>query len=110
MSPPAPAMLIVIVWLALPFLAGGCAPSHLVVTKAPQLQGIRPVYVSLFDSLAPHPSSPFPVTPPHPRHLRPLPNSGASLCFSPALLPATLRHPALPPCQHLTCPTSPIFP
>jgi hypothetical protein len=95
-APPAPAMLMVIVRLAPPFPAGGCAPSHLAVTKDPQLRGIRTVYVSLFDSLAPHPSSPFPVTPPHPRHLSPLPNAGASLCFSPALLPATLRHPALP--------------
>jgi hypothetical protein len=101
-SPPVPAMLMVIVWLALPFLAGGCSPSHLVVTKDPQLQGIRTVYVALFDSLAPHPSSPFPVTPPHPRHPRPLPNSGASPCHAPA--------PSATPCQHLTCPTLPIFP
>lgn len=100
--PPAPAMFMASVWLALPFLAGGCALSHLVVAKAPQLQGIRTVYVSLFDSVAPHPSSSFSVTPPHPRHLRPLPNSGASPCHAPA--------PSTTPCQHLTCPTAPIFP
>jgi hypothetical protein len=57
-----PAMLMVIVWLALAFLAGGCAPSHLVVTKDPQLQGVRTVYVSLFDSLAPHPEAAIVMT------------------------------------------------
>jgi hypothetical protein len=59
---PAPAMRMLIVWLALPFLAGGCAPSHLVVTKDPQLQGIRTVYVSLFDSLVPHPDAAIVMT------------------------------------------------
>ena len=61
-SRPTPAMLMVIAWLALAFLAGGCAPSHLVVTKDPQLQGVRTVYVSLFDSLAPHPDAAIVMT------------------------------------------------
>lgn len=59
---PAPAMVMVIVCLALAFLAGGCAPSHLVVTKAPQLQGIRTVYVARFDSLVPHPDAALVMT------------------------------------------------
>jgi hypothetical protein len=59
---PAPAMFMVIVWLALPFLAGGCAPSHLVVTKDPQLQGIRTIYVALFDNLTQHPEAAIVMT------------------------------------------------
>ena len=55
-------MLMLIAWLALAFLAGGCAPSHLVVTRDPQLQGIRTVYVSRFDSLAPHPDAAIVMT------------------------------------------------
>jgi hypothetical protein len=59
---PTPAMLMVIVWLALAVLAGGCAPSHLVVTEDPQLQGVRTVYVSRFDSLVPHPDAAIVMT------------------------------------------------
>jgi hypothetical protein len=61
-DPSAAAMLTVIVWLALAFLAGGCAPTHVVVTKDPQLAGIRTVYVALFDSLAPHPDAAIVMT------------------------------------------------
>jgi hypothetical protein len=61
-SAPAPAMRMVIVWLALPVLAGGCAPSHLVVTEDPRLHSIRTVYVSRFDSLAPHPDAAIVMT------------------------------------------------
>jgi hypothetical protein len=59
---PAPAALMVIGMLALAFLTGGCAPTQLVVTKDPQLIGIRTVYVPLFDSLAPHPEAAIVMT------------------------------------------------
>jgi hypothetical protein len=61
-SRPAPAMLMLIVMLALVLLVGGCAPTHLVVTKDPQLAGIHAVYVPLFDSLAPHPDAAIVMT------------------------------------------------
>jgi hypothetical protein len=59
---PVPALLMVIGVLALVLFGGGCAPTHLVVTKDPQLQGIRTVYVSLFDSLAPAPDAAIVMT------------------------------------------------
>jgi hypothetical protein len=61
-SRPAPAMRMLIVMLALVLLVGGCAPTHLVVTKDPQLAGIHAVYVPLFDSLAPHPDAAIVMT------------------------------------------------
>jgi hypothetical protein len=58
----APALLAVLALCALALLTGGCAPTHLVVTEDPRLAGIRAVYVSLFDSLEPHPDAAIVMT------------------------------------------------
>jgi hypothetical protein len=61
-SRPSPAMLMVIIMLALVRFMGGCAPTHLVVTEDPQLISIRAVYVPLFSSLDPHPEAAIVMT------------------------------------------------
>jgi hypothetical protein len=61
-SRPSPARLMVIIMRALVLFMGGCAPTYLVVTEAPQLIGIRAVYVPLFGSLDPHPEAAIVMT------------------------------------------------